>query len=414
MDRDLAGILLAAALGLLIGGEREWAMHKPIGLRSFALVGAAGGICAVLAGFYGNWILPAGLVSVAALVGVRLFFHQTDPEESAEDTGITTAVAALVTFLIGALAASSEWLHAVVLAGVVTLLLHWKRPMHATIERLGARDFEIVARFVLIALVVLPVLPNRTYDPYDAFNPFQSWLLVVLIVGLNLAGYVAFRLAGAASGAWLGGIIGGMISSTATTLSYSSMSRHQEGLGRAAALVIIVASMVVYPRVMIEIAVISPKLLQVAAAPMVVYAVLLLLGALIMSRWVRRSDMELPEQQNPARFGLAVSFAVVYVVILFAVAISKDLLGDEAIYLVALVSGLTDVDALTISIGQLHGKDGLSDSIAWRSIFLATLSNLLFKVGAAAVLGSADLRRSILPAGAVALVAGVLVLVLWP
>jgi len=394
--------------------EREWAAHKPIGLRSFALVGAAGAICALLAGQYGAWVLGAGLISVGLLVAVRLFYHHEIVEEGRREHGVTTAMAALVTFLIGALATSAYWLHAVVIAGVVTLLLHWKRPMHATIEKLGEQDLEIIARFVLIALVVLPVLPDRTYDPYDAFNPFQSWMLVVLIVALNLVGYLAFRFAGAGAGAWLGGAIGGMISSTATTLSYAGMSRRHADLGRAAALVILVASTVVYPRVMVELAVVSPQLLLAAAPPLAAYTVVLLAAAFVVSRWVRGTDVALPAQQNPARFALAFSFAVVYVVILFAVAITRDLVGDEAIFLVALVSGLTDVDALTISVGQLHDKGTISDSVAWRSVFLATLSNLVFKIGAASFLGSRELRRWILGSGGVVLSLGVLLLVAWP
>lgn len=421
-DRDLAAILLALALGLLIGSEREWAANKSIGVRSFALVAVAGAISAVLSDDYGPWILAAGMLAIGILVAVRLaylYVSRTQAQQSAatprnEEHGITTAVAALVTFLIGALAGSAYWPHAVVLAGVVTLLLHWKRPMHAIIGKLGEQDLEIIARFVLIALVVLPVLPDRTFDPYDAFNPFRSWMLVVLIVGLNLVGYVTFRIAGAAAGAWLGGLIGGMISSTATTLSYAGMSRRQSGLGKAAALVILVASTVVYPRVMIELSVVSPQLLVKAIPPLATYSVVLLVLAFAVGRWVRKADVELPEQRNPARFGLAFSFALIYVAVLFAVSITQDLVGDEAIYVVALVSGLTDVDALTISVGQLHGRQGISDSVAWRSIFLATLSNLVFKIGAAALLGSEELRRWILGFGGAALAAGILILFLWP
>ena len=147
---------------------------------------------------------------------------------------------------------------------------------------------------------------------------------------------------------------------------------------------------------------------------MAAYALFLVAVSLAMSRWARTATMTLPEQSNPARFGLAVGFAAIYVVILFGVSIAKDLLGDEAIYFVAVVSGLTDVDALTISVAQLHGRGGIADDVAWRSVFLATLSNLVFKVGAAAVLGSAELRRWVLGAGSAAFAGGLLIIFLWP
>lgn len=407
-DPTLVGIALALGLGLLIGIEREWAEVKPIGVRSFTLLSGLGATAAVLAKTYGGWVIAAALIGAAAVIGVHLYRRR----EAA--SGVTTAVAALLCLLIGALATSELWLEAIVLAAAVMLLLHWKRPLHEWIDRLGEEDFEIIARFALIALVVLPVLPDQTFGPYDVFNPFRSWLLVVLIVGLNIVGYLSFRFAGTASGVWLGGLVGGMISSTATTISYAGISKQQRRFGAAATLVILVASAVVYVRVIIELFVVSPRLVPHALAPLTAFAVLLLVLAAVCFRWVKTREVELPEQRNPARFGLALSAGVVYLVILYAVAMTRDLIGNEAIYLVATVSGLTDVDALTLSVGQLHAADKIASDVAWRSIFLATLANLVFKTGAACLLGSSELRRWILAAAIPAITAGVLILLLWP
>jgi len=409
LNDQFVGVALAVALGLLIGAEREWAGSKTIGVRTMTLVAMIGAIVALLAEPFGAWLVGAGLIAVALLVAVRLWLEgRREPA-----TGNTTATAALVAYLIGVLAASGRWPYAVALAGVVTLMLHWKEAIHGLIERLGEQDFEIIARFVLIALVVLPLLPDETFGPYDVFNPFESWLLVVLIVALNLVGYVAFRFAGTDAGAWLGGLVGGMISSTATTVSYSGLSRQHRSLGPVATLVILVASAVVYARVIVELMVVSPALIPHAAWPMALFGAFLLVEALVVYRWVRRRDVELPAQRNPAQFLAALTFGVVYVVVLYAVAIARDFAGDDAIYAVALISGLTDVDALTLSVGQLHARGELNPDHAWRAIFIATLANLAFKTGAAVVLGSKDLRRWMLGAGVTALAIGATVVVLW-
>lgn len=411
IDTDLLGIALALALGLLIGIEREWEEKKPLGLRSFALLSVAGATSAILAASYGGLVVVTALLAAAALLTSVLWQRAKDADRH---SGGTTAVAALVTFLIGAMAASGMWVESVVLAGATMLLLHWKEPLHHWVDMVGAEDFEVIARFILISMVVLPILPNETFGPYAVFNPFQSWLFVVLIVGINIVGYLLFRFTSSSSGLWLAGLVGGLISSTATTLSYASISKQQKHFGTAAALVIIVASTVVYARVLVELALVAPNLVRHAAAPMATYSVILMLIAVFVSRHIVHGDVEMPEQKNPAKLGMAVGIATVYVVILFAVALTKDLIGGQAIYLVALISGLTDVDALTLSVAQHFSEGELSANTSWRAIFLATLSNLAFKTGAAALLGSTPLRKWILGCGSTALVIGLGLLVLWP
>ena len=283
------------------------------------------------------------------------------------------------------------------------------------VDKLGDRDFEIVVRFVLIALVILPVLPDEDIGPYAAFNPFTAWFMVVLIVGINLVGFIAFRLVGTRAGGWLAGLLGGLVSSTATTISYAGMSKRERDLGPVAALVILVASAVVYGRVLVELAIVAPELVSRMAGPAVTFtAILLGLSALVFRAVSSRSDMQLPERENPARIRQALVFAGLYAVILFGVAAARDLVGSEAVYAVAFISGLTDVDALTLSVAQLHAGGEASGFDAWRAIFLATLSNLLFKIVAASLLGSPELKKWMLGTGAIALTTGTALLLLWP
>jgi uncharacterized membrane protein (DUF4010 family) len=406
-DDPLIGLGLALALGLLVGLQREWTDDKPIGLRSFALIALLGGVLALLRETMGAWPVAGGIIALGLLLAGKTRFTQQG--------GITTFIAALVVYGIGAAAADGHWLQATVIGGTVTLLLHWKGPMHGLVDRMGRDDIETIARFVLITLVVLPLLPDESYGPYDVFNPFNTWLLVVLIVTINLAGYVVFRALGADAGAWLAGIIGGLVSSTATTLSYTNLSREGAHLGNLATLVILVASAVVYPRIALEVSVVAPALLQAILWPSALFmAVLLSISLVVFRRVHRQARVELPGQENPARIRTALTFGAIYVVILFAVAAARDFAGGDAVYVVAFVSGLTDVDALTLSTSRMFANDKIESDIAWRAIFLASLSNLLFKTSFAAIAGSAELRRWILGASLPALLAGLGILAFWP
>ncbi len=409
VSQELLGTGLALGLGMLIGMEREWAASR-LGVRTFTLLCGAGAAAVVLAGQFGNLVVAVALLAAALLLATVL--RRSDYEKG--PTGATTAIAALVTFMIGAMAGAGLWLEALVLAAATMLLLHWKQPMHRWIERIGPEDFEIIARFTLIALLVLPILPNRTFGPYAVFNPFLSWLFVVLIVGINIVGYLMFRFSRKSSGLWLAGVVGGLISSTATTVSYATLSKRHKNFGPGAALVILVASAMVYGRVLFELFLVAPGLLTHAIGPMALMIIMLLALAALVSWRVSSSQLELPEQKNPAQFGLAFSVAVIYVIILFAVAITKDLVGGKALYALAAVSGLTDVDALTLSVAQHYDEGKLAAATSWRAIFLATLSNMVFKTGAAALLGTGDLRRYILATGSATVLVGAGILLAWP
>ncbi len=408
LDRGLMGFGIAVALGLIVGFERESAAGKPLGVRSFVFITVFGGLCAQLGAESRTWVIAAGLLALGLVLAAYIKDRQLP--------GMTTLLAALVMFLIGAAAVAGYHVQAIVLGGAVSLLLHWKQPLHRWVDKLGEEDFEIVARFILIALVVLPVLPNETFGPLDVFNPFQAWLLVVLIVAINLGGFLAFRLSSAPVGMWLAGVLGGFVSSTATTVSYAGISKRSPGLSSVAALVILLASTVVYLRIIVELSVVAPALVPSIAGPTAVFGMVMLGICLVVYGNARRNraHAELPERTNPAQFRMALGFAGVYVVVLFAVAMAKEFIGDRAIFAVAVISGLTDVDALTLSVGQLFDHGKLDADIAWRAIFLATLANLSFKMVVASFMGSAALRVWILCSCGLAIGAGGVLLWVWP
>jgi uncharacterized membrane protein (DUF4010 family) len=303
---------------------------------------------------------------------------------------------------------------AVVLGGATAVLLHMKDRMERLVGSLSAADVRAIFQFVLLAMVILPLLPDETYGPYDVLNPFKVWLMVVLIVAISLSAYVAYRIVGVRAGSVLGGILGGLISSTATTVSYARQCKSNPKLVGTAAFVIVVASTIVLVRVAIEIAAVAGGLLPALIPPFV--GVFALMGA--SSAWLyyrlQQSKAQPTEHSNPSQLKPALIFGAMYAVVLLLVAFVKDHFGDTAIYAAALISGLTDVDALTLSVASLFNQESLSADTSWRAILLATLSNLAFKAGAAGVLGGAALFRIVGIAFGVTILAGLGVILAWP
>ncbi len=410
VDERIFRLAIAIGIGFLVGLQREWISGKPIGLRSFALIATLGGATGMLEPQLGVWPIAVGLAGLA----FGLFLHAEEVGKVKGTHGVTTEIAALVVFILAAAATLGYITEAVVLGGLVTLLLHWKQPLHALVSKIGKEDFQAISRFVLVALVVLPILPNQTYGWFEILNPFQIWLMAVLIVAINLSGYIVLRIAGNRTGAAMAGILGGLISSTATTASYAGKSKKNTKLVPLAAIVICVASTLVYARIMLEIAVVAPGLLAVSLPPLLAFSVCMIILVGIMVFLVPTGEVDNPDHGNPAQLKVALVFAAIYGLIIFTVAAVKELLGIEWIYLVGALSGLTDVDALTLSISQLFQAGELDANTSWRVIFIASLANLVFKMGVVAMLGNARLKKWISISFGVAVTVGILLLLVWP
>ncbi len=403
-------LAIALGLGLLVGLQREWVEEKPLGLRSFALITLIGALIGLYAEDAGLWIVAVGLL----VVTLAIFVHTILLARESEVAGMTTELAGIAMYMVGAMTTTGYPVAAVVLTGVVTLLLHWKVPLHALTRRIAPEEFQAIARFVLVTLVVLPILPNQTYGPYDVLNPFHIWLMVVLIVGLNVAGYLALRFAGARGGALLGGVLGGLVSSTATTVSYATRSRADAAVVPVAVVVILIASAIVYGRILLEILAVAPALLSHLIGPVLTYLAVfgLVIGTLVIR--FEQIDGEEVKTGNPAELSTALVFALIYSVVVFASAAVSEHYGETMLYPVAVLSGLTDVDAITLSVGNLFEADRISPDTAWRVIFIASVANLLFKTGVVAVIGGAELRRRLLPLLVALAVVGVLGTFAWP
>jgi uncharacterized membrane protein (DUF4010 family) len=405
----MLGLAVALALGLLVGLQREYA-DKPIGIRSFALISVIGGMVGLFTVKYGGWVLASGLLALA----IAILSHTYFVSKTSGITGMTTELAAIAMFFVGALATSGELIIAVVLGGAVLLLLQWKTPLHAWVDRIGTVELGAIARFVLITLVILPILPNTAYGPYSVLNPQQIWLMVVLIVSLNLGGFVALKFAIGKGGALLSGVLGGLISSTATTASFSTRSRSEPSLAPLAAIVVLVASALVYIRILVEIGVVATDLLPEIAGPIAAFVTIFVAVIGIQLIRFKKVQDDIEEPRNPAELKSAMSFALLYGLVLFVSAAANEYFGQSMLYPVALVSGLTDVDAITLSIGRLFSESRIDSDVAWRVIFVASLSNLAFKAGIVAVIGGARLRRRMLPVMAGMTLIGFVGVWLWP
>jgi uncharacterized membrane protein (DUF4010 family) len=401
---------VSLGLGLLVGMQRERTEASVAGVRTFPLITMFGTVCARLSAEYGGWISAAGLVALAALVIAaniaKLRAGEIDP-------GVTTEVATVLLYAVGALAVL-DLSAAVIVGGVVALLLHHKAGMHRMVGAIGDRDVRAIMQFVLISLVILPVLPNRTFGPYDVLNPFKIWLMVVLIVGISLSGYVAFKLLGGRAGALIGGVLGGVVSSTATTASYARLSTSGRDQTPLFAAVIVIASTVVFARVLILIAAVAAHSFASLAIPIAT-----MLGAMVVLSaavyfLTREKSMKPPDPENPAELKPALIFGALYAAVLIIVKIAQQHFGSTGLYTVAIISGLTDMDAITLSTSQLVGAGQLEPGTGWRTILLASMSNIVFKAAMVAILGTRLLLAWVGVLFAIALSAGGAILWLWP
>jgi uncharacterized membrane protein (DUF4010 family) len=412
MDAHILGALsLALGLGLLIGLQRERVGAEFGGIRTFPLIALLGTLCGWLAGIWGGFVLAAGFLGVA---GVALVANLRTLSSEHPTGGQTTEVAALLTFATGALLTTDYRAAGIVVGGLTAVLLHLKTPMHAFAGRLNERDVDAIMRFAIVSLIVLPLLPDAEFGPYRVLNPREIWLIVVLIVGIGLAGYVSYRLFGARGGSVLSGILGGLVSSTATTVAYARRVRESAEATPLAALVIVIASAVAGGRVLVEAAVVAPGVLPEIVPPLAAFFALMVLVSALMLRWARHRDSTMPEQSNPAEFHSALVFGAIYALITLATAAAKDYLGNRALFALAFVSGFVDVDAITLSTARLAASKRLDTSTAWRVILIAALTNLLFKAAVAWALGSKRLLlRMAIPFAAI-LAGGLVLLFIWP
>jgi uncharacterized membrane protein (DUF4010 family) len=403
----------AILLGALVGVEREKHKREKTetsqigGLRTFILLALLGGCAGWLSRELATpWILAVALLVVGAFVVVGYLVTTRWTPESA---GLTTEVAAIVIFLLGAMVMLGFSEIAIALGVITAAVLAYKQPLHGFVEKLGWDDVYAGLRLLIATFIALPLLPNKPIDPWGAINPYQLWLLVILISSLSLIGYVLTRWLGPGKGALVTGFAGGLVSSTAVTLTLSREGRDNPQNIAALASGILLAWAVMFARMLFLVAVVNRSLLAPVLVPFSVMTVVV--GGFAALFYFRdgakkrstttKGDLHV---ENPFSLTAAAKFAVFFAAVLLAVKIVQQHFPPSGLYAVAALAGLTDVDAITLSMSEF-AKHGASQ-VAVISIVIAALTNTFVKCGIAFVLAGLKLARPLLVTTSVMLVAG--------
>jgi len=404
---SVEGVAVALLVGFLIGLDRERAEARKgreafAGVRTFPLIALVGAVAAILAPAWGIAVVVTSFVAVAAVTVVSYW-----RVSAVEGPGATTEMAAIATFLLGALAGGGQY----VLAGAsgvgVAVLLAAKPRLEAFSRALTGEEVRSTLELAVISIIVLPLLPNEGFGPWGVLNPFAIWLIVVLVSALSFAGFVAMRLLGERRGLAVTGAVGGLVSSTAVTYSMAERTRADQSLGGPAASAVVLASCVMCLRIVVLAGIVNagilPRLLPVAGAMAVVGG--------IAAYWLSRSgtgDQVAPGHHlaNPFSLRAALSFGAVFALILLGVRAAQVYLGARGTYAAAGISGVADVDAVTIALSRLGpGED------AWRTpaaaVALAAVVNTLVKLGIGVGFGAGRFRRQVALAMGIVALAGI-------
>ncbi len=422
-----ASLGVAAAAGLLIGLERE--RSKPSDETKLAFLGGARThpLLALVGGVASLASRQIGIAAVAVPFGALVVFLGLSYAGEVwrnQHRGITSETAFLLSFLLGVLALTDGVVEPVSrrvfvvasVAVVATFLLSAKPMIHPLVRRVSTEDAAGTLKFLVAAVVVLPLLPDQAYGPLRVLNPFQIGVLLVLISALSFSGYAGIRLLGPRRGLGLTGLVGGVVSSTAVTLSMAGRARERPGLADSAALAVMLASTIMFVRIVVIVAVVNPRMHADVAPPM---AAATLCGiAASLALWLRsgrsREEAEAIAFKNPFELGTALKFALLFAVILLGAKAASTYLGTAGTYAAGLLAGATDVDAITLSMAKFASEGSISSNVAATTIFLGAASNTLAKGVMAAVVGGWSFgRRVLLAQVAVLVVAAVAVGVTW-
>lgn len=402
-DLDIAMRFLSSlGIGLLLGLEREGGAGARAGLRTFALVALLGTLCALLADKAASpWLLPATALGLAAMMVSA--YRGAGPQD---DPGTTSTVALLLCFILGAAVWHGYQQLCVAIALTVTGLLYFKTELHGVTRHLSRQDWVSLLEFAAVTFVILPVLPDRNFGSLDALNPYRIWLMVVLISGLGFAGYLVLRVLGQRRGLPVVGVLGGLVSSTATTLAYSRHARAEPPAASACMVIVLAANAVVLVKLLAVAVMVAPQVLP-ALAPMLIGG---LLGGvpLPLLRWrgmARAAEVPHPPVANPSELRVALGFGAVYAAVLLGLAWINGLFGTSGVYVMAVLSGLTDIDAITLSTLHLSNSGALSPDQAARAIALAYVASVGLKFGLVWSVAGKALARATAP-GYLCVIAG--------
>ncbi len=387
-------IIFSLLLGLIIGLEREHRTKKEVfaGIRTFPLISILGTLSAFIYDNYWDGIFYVVLGGIV-LFGLLNFYL-----EYSKDIGITTEIAVLITYLIGVLIYYGYYYTAAFLAIFTTILLALKYTLEGFAKQLSQEDIIAFLKFAVITIVIFPLLPDKYYGPFNAFNPRDIWEMVVIVSALDFVGYVLIRWKGAKS-IMLNGLVGGLISSTAVSYELAKLSKNYPFLSFSAFNGIIIAWTIMNLRVLILSFIINPKVSLALLFPLLILTLiyLIIIGYNLFKNKniLSKETKEEMEFHNPFEISSAIQFGIIYALIVFAIKALQYYMGHKGIFIASFVSGVIDVDAITLSLSNL-AKTEISISIAAKAILLAVISNSIFKYAYIAIFGNKFLRKKML------------------
>jgi uncharacterized membrane protein (DUF4010 family) len=380
------GVVVAALGGAAIGVERQWSGHATGahphlgGIRTFTLIGGAAGLAGSLATAGYSAIAAALVGGLIALIVVGYI------ATSRKHVDATTEVAAIVVVATGFLAGVGSITLSSGAVAITALLLIEKSRLHAFVERIDDEELRAAVRFAVMAVVVLPILPEGPLERFGGIRPRQLWLFVLFFSGISFVGYLARRTIGSQGYPWAG-LLGGLVSSTAVTFSFARLSRSEPSLSRALAIGALGASTILFPRVLVAAVVLNPDVARTVA---LLTAAAFVLGAVVFGWYLWRSDGKpgkVDDPRNPLQLGPALQMAVTFQIVLFAVGFVKQWFGNAGLLISGAVLGLTDVDALTLSMARGAGA-GIDPGLAARAITIGIMSNCVMKAILSMMLGT--------------------------
>jgi len=405
---------VALALGLLIGMERGWERRelpegqRVAGFRTFGLISLLGGVTVLLAAQSQGLFLSAVVVVLGAAVALG-YWRESAP---GEDISVTTTIAALLAFGLGALAGNGQLTVAASTAVVVTLLLGFKPELHRLLQRIERQELLDTLRLLLISVVLLPILPDRGFGPWQVFNPYRLWWMVVLVAGISYAGYFGIKLLGKERGVLATGLLGGLASSTAVAVSMARRGKDEPEMQHLLAAGVVTAAATMFPRMLVIVFAISPTL----AAHLLWPLLLASLAAFVAAAWYAwrsgreklRDGGEELKASNPLELRMALQFGLLLAVIMVLARAAREWMGAPGLYGLAAVSGLVDVDAITLSVASMAERGETTTAIAAAVILIPAAVNTAVKPVLVTVICGARMGLRVAAPLFVALLAGAL------
>lgn len=391
----LVRLAVALLIGLMIGIQRGWVLRdhqsgqRIAGVRTFTLISLLGAVCALIAEQIGAWFLASAFLSLALILGGA---HLYSIRQSG-DHSITGLIAGLLTFCFGVMCQFADIVVVATLAVVTTIILDIKDELHRLLKRIQEREMDAALKLLVMTVIMLPLLPNQGYGPWEALNPYEIWWMVVLIASISFIGHFAVKIAGTHKGIMFTSLFAGLSSSTALSLHYARLSRVQPELSPILAGGILVACATMFPRVLFVCYLLNPSLAISMALPLAIMTLCPTVVAVVI--WYRHAGTPLASdglQKNPLEISAALLFGGLLTTILLLSHALQEWLGDQGIYMLAVVSGITDVDAINLSLSRLSQEGGtLSVPVAALGIVLASSVNTLVKAGLAIGIGTRTL-----------------------